>query len=242
MSTTKAERLREARVKAGFESASAAAEAFGWKPAAYRHHENGTRDFDVETAKRYGRVFKTNPGYLLALDKVPAPAHPVEQQQEALDVDGSVAAGVWRESGQWEGERSFVIEGRPAVPMKGKRFGLQVEGQSMDLHYQDGGVLDCVSIFDTGVKPQTGDHVIVERTRPDGLRELTVKEFLEEDGRYFLLPRSTRAEHQARMEIGFPDHDYDGEERVQVIAYVVGYYPPRSLDLMRRMGLIRPKH
>jgi phage repressor protein C with HTH and peptisase S24 domain len=242
MSTTKAERLREARKKAGFESASAAAEAFGWKPAAYRHHENGTRDFDVETAKRYGRGFKINPGYLLALDKIPTPSHPIEEQQESLEVDGSVAAGVWRESGQWERDRRFVIEGSPSVPIKGKRFGLQVEGTSMDEFYHDGGVLDCVSIFDTGVKPQTGDHVIVERTRPDGLRELTVKEFLEEGGHYFLVPRSTKPEHQARMEIGAPDHDFSGEERVQVIAYVVGYYPPRALNLMRRMGLIRTQH
>jgi SOS-response transcriptional repressor LexA len=239
MSTTKAERLREARKGAGFKSAADAADALGVGESTYRHHENGTRDFDVDMAKIYGRRFKVNPGYLLALDKIPAPLQPVEEQQESLEVNGSVAAGVWRESGSWDDSRRFEIEGKPSVPMKGKRFGLEVEGHSMDVYYHDGGVLDCVSIFDTGVKPQTGDHVIVERTRPDGLRELTVKEFLEENGRYYLRPRSTKPEFQTVMEIGFPDHDHSGEDRVEVIAYVVGYYPPRALGLMRRMGLIR---
>jgi hypothetical protein len=61
------ERLRQARVAAGFKSASAAAREFGWGEAAYRHHENGTRGYGVEQAVQYGEAFKVSPTWLLDL-------------------------------------------------------------------------------------------------------------------------------------------------------------------------------
>ncbi|MBR9766002.1 MAG: helix-turn-helix transcriptional regulator [Rhodobacteraceae bacterium] len=51
-------RLREARLKAGFRSASEAARRFGWTDSAYRHHENGTRGFSAKTAERYARAYR----------------------------------------------------------------------------------------------------------------------------------------------------------------------------------------
>lgn len=61
------ERLRHARQAAGFKSASAAARQFGWNEAAYRHHENGTRGYNVEQAVIYGDAFKVAPSWLLDL-------------------------------------------------------------------------------------------------------------------------------------------------------------------------------
>jgi hypothetical protein len=62
-----ADRLRAARKLAGFKSASAAARQFGWGDAAYRHHENGTREIGVAQAIEYGKAFKVTPSWLLAL-------------------------------------------------------------------------------------------------------------------------------------------------------------------------------
>jgi hypothetical protein len=59
------ERLRQARIAAGFKSASAAARQFGWGEAAYRHHENGTRSYGVDQAQQYGEAFKTSAIWLL---------------------------------------------------------------------------------------------------------------------------------------------------------------------------------
>lgn len=64
-----AERLREARRKAGYDSVSAAATAFdSIKTPTLTSHENGTREFDVEAAIRYGRAFRVSPAWLLGLD------------------------------------------------------------------------------------------------------------------------------------------------------------------------------
>lgn len=235
---SRSDRLRQARKDAGFDSAAEAAERFGWTPSAYRHHENGTRNYGADAAKRYGRAFKVKPAWLLGLDaNSELPAR--EAVNDQLDVNGAVAAGVWRESEHWNDERRFVIT-LPSPFPDAQRFGLQVEGSSMDMFYEPGGVLDCISIFRGGVEPNNGDHVIVERRRPDGLRELTVKEYRHEGDRYSLVPRSTRPEFKP---IDYPGPakagSGEGGEQVQVIAFVVTYYPPRAIELMKRMGLVK---
>ena len=235
----KADRLRQAREKAGYPSATAAAQAFGWTESAYRHHENGTRRFDPDAARRYGRAFKVKPAWLLAMDDDPSPKSlPSDAGSDVLTVNASVAAGVWREAQAWDDERRFEMIVDSLVPT-GRRFGLLVEGHSMDRYYEPGTVLDCVSIYAGSVEPRNGDHVIVQRRRPDGLRELTVKEYLEEDGRFYLVPRSSRSEFSDRIEIGAPDCAHEGDDAVEVVGFVVTAYPPRALELLRRMNLIR---
>jgi len=240
MGSLKSERLRAAREKAGYASAADAARAFGWTESAYRHHENGTRGFGADVAKKYARAFKTKPGWLLGLENVDgAPPSPSPSGKDRLVVNGSVEAGAWRPSQYWDDERTFVIEGMPSPVPNARRFGLVVVGRSMDEFYEPDTVLDCVSIFDTSIEPKTGDHVIVEAIRADGLRELTVKEYREEEGRYWLVPRSTRQGFEP-VEYPGPDAEHAGESEIRVIAFVMTAYPPRTLDLLRRMGMIKP--
>ena len=230
----KAERLREARIKAGYDSATDAAEAFGWGVAGYRHHENGTRSYGPDKAKQYGRAFRVKPGWLLGMDGIEKELSTSVNQTEKLIVEGPVAAGVWREPA--EGVAKMIIDIPP--PIAGvTRFGLTVEGYSMDMHYEPGTVLDCVSIFTNGVEPESGDHVIVERIKPDGLRELTVKEFVVRGDVFALIPRSTKPEFQEII-IGRPDRDFVGDDEVRVIGFVVSTITPRALRLMDRMGKI----
>lgn len=59
------ERLREARLEAGYRSARAAAKRFNWAEATYGAHENGSRKFGLETARDYGRAFKRNPIWIV---------------------------------------------------------------------------------------------------------------------------------------------------------------------------------
>lgn len=61
----KNERLRAARVAAGFKSASAAAARFGWKVGAYRHHENGTAGYKPDSAAEYAAAFGVDESWLM---------------------------------------------------------------------------------------------------------------------------------------------------------------------------------
>lgn len=62
---TPAERLRAARIEAGYRSSMSASKAFGWTHSTYAAHENGQNDFDGDAATRYARAFRTSAGYLL---------------------------------------------------------------------------------------------------------------------------------------------------------------------------------
>jgi len=59
------DRLRRARLLAGYHSARAAIERFGWKASTYRAHENGQNKFGARDAGAYARAFGVNPSWLL---------------------------------------------------------------------------------------------------------------------------------------------------------------------------------
>jgi len=59
------ERLQEARKKAGFETASDAARAFGWNEITYRAHENATRGLRRPMAERYAKAFRIKAEWLI---------------------------------------------------------------------------------------------------------------------------------------------------------------------------------
>jgi SOS-response transcriptional repressor LexA len=235
MANEQAERLKAARAKAGFGNASEAAKAFGWKEAGYRHHENGTRAFGLDVAKKYGRAFRVKPGWLLGVEGINDGPVTDFEAEATLIVGGKVAAGIWRED---EAEIEMIEIDTPPIVPNARRLGFIVEGRSMDEFYQPGTILNCVSIHTNGIEPADGDHVIVRRTKPDGLRELTVKEFHVRDGEFYLRPRSTLPDFP-ELRVGRPVEDCDDGEEVCVIAFVVGAIPPAAIRLLERMGKVR---
>lgn len=66
---TMGERLRSARVKAGYGSGSEAARKLGMSPSTYLAHENGQNDFDIEQARIYGKKFSADPFWLITGEK-----------------------------------------------------------------------------------------------------------------------------------------------------------------------------
>jgi DNA-binding XRE family transcriptional regulator len=60
-----ADRLKQARKLAGYESASDAARDLGVPVGSYGCHENGDRGFKRDRALKYARAFKVDPQWLL---------------------------------------------------------------------------------------------------------------------------------------------------------------------------------
>jgi hypothetical protein len=67
-------RLRRARLVAGYGSARAAIERFGWKASTYRAHENGQNKFKVSDAGAYARAYRVSASWLLFGEQ--GPTHP----------------------------------------------------------------------------------------------------------------------------------------------------------------------
>lgn len=143
---------------------------------------------------------------------------------QRLMVKGIVAAGVWVHAFELPQEDWTPYTGGAHVKVDpSRRFGLRVEGDSMNMIYPHGTILDCVSTFDTE-PPKSGQRVIVTRERSDGDLEATVKEFVvDDDGRNWLVPRSTNPAFQRPIPLDEPDGDV---VETRIIALVVGSYRP----------------
>ena len=216
---TMAERLREARKNAKFDTAQAAIDAFGWPAAAYRHHENGTRGFDVESAKRYGRAFKVNPGWLLALDTIKAPpAFKVEEEE--LEVRAVVQAGVWRADVELPPRERYKIKVGPPPFPGAERFAMRMEGGSMNLTVPEGYDLECLRVAYGAVEPKDGNLVIVERHNHD-LVEMTCKRLRMVGDKWELWPESSLPEFQEPIVIGKPDPELFTDDEVRVVGIVL---------------------
>ena len=59
------ERLRNARIAAGFASATDAITYCQWRGSTYRAHENGQNNFDVRTAAEYAKAYGVSAAWLL---------------------------------------------------------------------------------------------------------------------------------------------------------------------------------
>lgn len=60
----RSERLRHARLEAGFESQREAVERFGWNRNTYKSNENGLAPFSFEQAKAYAEAYGVEPQWL----------------------------------------------------------------------------------------------------------------------------------------------------------------------------------
>lgn len=138
-------------------------------------------------------------------------------------VRGAVAAGVFAPAYEWPEDewKSYSGMADLDVPQEA-RFGLEVKGESMNLVYPPGTILDCVSIDAVG-EIASGKRVIVERTCLTGEVEATVKEYVVVDGVEWLVPRSTNPAFQAPISATEPG---EGITEVKIIAVVVGSYRP----------------
>lgn len=216
------DRLKRAREKSGYSSAKAAAEAMGVPVATYIQHENGSRGFPASRAERYAKFFRVAPEWLLYGSK-DSTAHPVELGPR-LFVKGDVAAGIWKEAWEIPEDEWETFTGRADVKAPvSKRFGLRVVGESMNEIYPPGTILDCLQYGGDELIP-SGKRVIVIRTKFDGSVEATVKQLArDEEGREWLVPRSTNPAYQA-----FRGDEPDSPDiaRIEIVATVAGSYRP----------------
>ena len=85
---TPAERLQFLRRKAGFETATDAARAYGWTVSTYLGHENGDRNPGRDSAKRYATAFRTRWEWILEGGQ-----QPTKVTSDEVPIVGDVGAG-----------------------------------------------------------------------------------------------------------------------------------------------------
>lgn len=155
-------RLREARKKAGFSSAMAAAKKHNWPPSTYAAHENGQNGFPPETADVYGEAFKVSAGWLLTGEGEPA-------RKNAVKVEGLVSAGGMISTSAEDVGHEGLYEIEVPFPLPEDAAAYQISGDSMFPRYDDGDVIivrkrhipiEDVLNFESMVTTEEGDRYL----------------------------------------------------------------------------------
>lgn len=167
----------------------ALADRLGVEQPTIQRWEKGKREPELSQLIALAEALGVEPGELLD----PSIVTPIGPR---LSIKGEVVAGVWRIAVELPEEEWLSFSGRPDVVAEIKhRFGLRVVGDSMDLIYPPGTIVECVSVFGHA-EAMPGKRVVVVRTDENGLHEATVKELVEQDDELWLVPRSTNPTHR----------------------------------------------
>lgn len=210
------ERLRTAREKAGYKSASKAATALGVPYPTYASHENGSRGIG-DGLTRYARFFRVSIDWLLT-GKGDGPGHSLT----AVPIVGKAGAGP-------DGSVLFAHsdgefgEAEPPPQATSDTRALEVEGQSMRGVADDGSL-----IFYDGQEPPNDTHV----------GELCIC-WLEDDRVLIKYPFHGSAAGLWNLESTTAATMRD--QAVRLMAHVTGIVPRRAARaLVRRRLDIRP--
>ncbi|HEY8003831.1 MAG TPA: helix-turn-helix transcriptional regulator [Phenylobacterium sp.] len=172
-------RLREARIAKGFDTAAAAADAFGWNRNTYGSNENGNAPFSYRKAKEYAVAFGVRPEWLYDAAGSMLPA----ADAGFVPIIGKVGANpeglVLYASGQEPGDLAPIPPGGTE-----KAVALRVVGHSMR-GVADDGALIYFEDQRTAPTPDMLGHVVVVEVDTD---EVLVKRLLRgsRPGRYDL--------------------------------------------------------
>lgn len=188
-------------------------------PTAIYNFLNGqSNSLSDETYRKLARS-EGIPVFVLTGDK------PAARAVHEVTVRGKVQAGAWREAMTWPEDDWYSVSVELPEQYIKRAYGLEVQGPSMDLIYAPGSVAICIPIEVFRREIQSGDHVVVERTRTDGLIEATIKEYqIHDDGMAWLMPRSRDPRHQRPI----PAHNGDPSvEQVRITGVVIGAFTRR---------------
>ena len=189
------DRLRQARIAAGYASAADAARAVGVPEPSYTAHENGSRGFKYDRAKLYSRRFGVSLEWLLSGRSATETAQPLHSLNTETDIQtrplvGTVQAGVWQEPFDI-GEVELVqlpIPSDRLVP-GAEQFWFEIVGDSVNQFVGDGGRIFCTSVWDWArdtedlFRRAEGKLVVAERRRSDGTFQRTCKRLVITNGK-----------------------------------------------------------
>ena len=244
--TTRLKRLREsAKPKLAIRKM---AEELGWPASSYAGYEDPAKFkkpiLPLDKAEAIAAVLEqhgVDPQDVLALAGVTGSLNRLMdelsiQPEEWLEISGAVAAGVWKEQTNWPASERYDVKFGPSKFPLSQRFGVRMEGLSMNRTIQPGADLECLYVRYSPVPPMPGDLVIVERHAHD-LVELTCKRLAMDGPNYVLLCESYEPEFQEPIPVGRPDSDNFSDQQINVVGIVLSAkldLAPRDLSQRRQ--------
>ncbi len=206
--------LQALRKRRGLSQAKLA-ELVGVEQPTIQRWEKGKRLPDLDSLQALAKALGVSAGSLLD-------GGVLTSIGPTLFLKGEVAAGVWRAAAEWPEAEWRIFTGRADVAANAEhRFGLSVIGDSMDLVYPHGTIVECVSMFGR-IEALPGRRVVIVRENSQHEFEATVKELVEQEGQLWAVPRSTNPAHRP-FNLAEPD---PGIVETRIVAVVVASIRP----------------
>ena len=222
MTEEQGKRLKELRLKRGFERAADAARAYGWPVTTYQAHENGSRGLKLDIARRYAKAFNSSAAYILTgANKTNGDGSPTVNSLSNVPLVAAVSAGTFRyDEGIDEGAILVPAVPRGDIPAH-VQYAVVVDGPSVNKRIPDGAYAICAKFdgYPGGAQHGALVHVVRERS---GLHEHTIKELRYTRDGMILMPVSTDPKHQEPIAIATGEAD----EVVRIEGVVIGIYQP----------------
>lgn len=198
----------------------AASEAAGYGPDLIRDWRRREKTMPtIDAVLKLAEVVERTPEYL-AFNRIGRRSSP----QKAMPIIGEIAAGLWLDLDGFE-DREYEqhpIPFHPGYP-EDAQYGLIVLGTSINNIAKAGEVLQCVDIGISGLAPQNGDLVVVERKRA-GQKEVTAKVYKRKGKLIELAPDSSDSRWTTPLTYD-PTTPVQDEE-ITIIAVVYAVYKP----------------
>lgn len=208
-----ADRLKWARKRAGYDDASSAARAFGWKPPTYLAHENGSRGLPYKRAIQYAKAFRVTAAWLMSGEGAHEPDSHTrigigqkENYQPKINdyggisrvpIIGNAAPGVWQDV--IAEESMTTVESVEAEREAHQKFAVTLADSSMNRRFPDGTTLICANADGPDGPIRDGDTVVAERY-DGGMVERRVAVYrCDAAGQEWLWPDSNHRDHQAPL-------------------------------------------
>lgn len=208
---TRGERLKKARIDAGYRTATDAAKALGIPYPTYAAHENGSRQYESDEAIAYARKFKVAIEWLLT-GKAGAITPLTSKPLASVPIIGIVRAGAWQDVEAGDESVYEVVPAAPDAPAD-MQYAYRVEGTSLNKIADAGDILVCLDCIKSNVDIRDGDLVVVERSRFSGqMIERTAKRIRRTTAGIELWPESTDPLHQAPIVL---DGRTDGDVEIR---------------------------
>lgn len=223
MKKSTGDRLKAARIAAGYRTAAEAARALNEHPQNVRDQEADRRGLSPEKAAVYAKGYGVDAAYLLFGDGHASSSGVADNDNvRMVGIIGEVRAGAFQEIPDEEPAPFEYVPVSLPEYQRAHLYALLVVGRSMDRHYPDGSAVVVCPTAEAGIREN--DHVVVRMWR-GGLAETTLKEVVVGPDGVELWPRSTDQAYQTPIKL----RTYrDSDEGPEIIGVVVGSFSARS--------------
>jgi len=137
----------------------------------------------------------------------------------SVRVAAYVQAGYWAETWEWADDEQYDVAVPDEPQLAGfKLYAAETRGPSMNRRWPERTVVVFTDVDETHESPTPGKRYVVQRLRPDGQREHTVKLLhRDEAGKLWLIPESSDPLFQAPISL---EDGTGGEDIVAIIGRV----------------------